>query len=451
MKKIISLLTVLTLVLSMLAVTAMNTLAAGEAVLGSGTEADPYLIGSKEALAAFAAAPVEGAFYKLTADIVWSEYKQGGTAPAESNWTPIVFDGTFDGDGHTVSGLYVKGADTGVGFFGKANGVIKNLTVKDSYFEGEKNVGGIVGSVGKVGTDKAAPESITIENCVNYADVTAKNTVAGIIGYPFGNTNSDNNHFITVTISKCVNHGDVTGTEGNGYAGGIAGRLLAISAVIDQCANFGDVSAAGALAGGIVGQGGRNGATEEPHKISNCYNAGKITATYLSGGIIGRAYATPFDIENCVNVGAVVARTAGKANFGPIDGHSASTVKNSFYLEGSATNEADATLVPTGTTTGTTAKALADINSAATATALGDKWEYNATDGLVLKFMATASQAPETTTPSAPETTAPSAPGTSAPTTQPATPPATGDVSAVILAAVCVTGLAAVMVAKKKR
>ena len=37
------------------------------------------------------------------------------------------------------------------------------------------------------------------------------------------------------------------------------------------------------------------------------------------------------------------------------------------------------------------------------------------------------------------------------PTTQPTTPPATGDVSAVILAAVCVTGLAAVMVAKKKR
>ena len=68
-------------------------------------------------------------------------------------------------------------------------------------------------------------------------------------------------------------------------------------------------------------------------------------------------------------------------------------------------------------------------------------------DAKIAENKVTPPAAPETT---APETTAPSAPETTAPTTKPVTPPATGDVSAIILAAVCVTGLAAVMVAKKK-
>ena len=122
-----------------------------------------------------------------------------------------------------------------------------------------------------------------------------------------------------------------------------------------------------------------------------------------------------------------------------------------------AANANDATLAGTGSLGNAAAKSLAEINSAATASALGDKWEYNETDGLTLKFLATASTAPETTapettTPAAPETTAPSAPETSAPTTTPVKPsnPNTGDASAIILAAVCVTGLAAVMIVKKK-
>ena len=79
---------------------------------------------------------------------------------------------------------------------------------------------------------------------------------------------------------------------------------------------------------------------------------------------------------------------------------------------------------------------------------------------MVMALAACGNDAPETTapvagnetTPVAPETTAPSAPETNAPTTTPVQPsnPETGDVSAVILAAVCVTGLAAVMVVKKK-
>jgi hypothetical protein len=95
---------------------------------GAGTEADPYLIANGADLAYFAANAVAGASYKLTADIIWAN------APTANNWTPVpAFSGTFDGNGHTISGIYCVGT-TKVGFFAttEATAVIKNLTIKDS-------------------------------------------------------------------------------------------------------------------------------------------------------------------------------------------------------------------------------------------------------------------------------------------------------------------------------
>lgn len=469
MKKTISLITVLALMLSVISAFAINAFAADDAIVGSGTAADPYLIGSKAALAAFAAAPADGAYYKLTADIAWSDYKQGGAAPAASNWTPITFKGTFDGNGHTVSGLYFNDpAVSYVGFFGVANGVIKNLTIKDSTFIGKSYVAGIVAGM-ESSEDKTAPATLTVENCVNYADVTGsvKDSYAGgVAGGLWASPASDPPKFVSVTVSQCVNYGKVTSTTGNSHIGGVVARLIAMNGVIDQCANFGDVTGVSAIAGGIVGQVGRDNETVEgyTYTVSNCFNAGKVTVADVVGGIVARGY-NPVKIENCVNVGVVNATKNNGVRFGPMDGHSVSTVANCFYLEGCAANANDATLVGTGSLGNAAAKSLAEINSAATASALGDKWEYNETDGLTLKFLATASTAPETTAPettapaapettapAAPETTAPSAPETSAPTTTPVKPsnPNTGDASAIILAAVCVAGLAAVMVTKKK-
>ena len=83
---------------------------------GAGTEADPYLISNGADLAYFAANPVDGASYKLVNDIVWSSYVKGAEVPAASNWTPIVFNGNFDGNGKTVSGLCVISDADYVGF-----------------------------------------------------------------------------------------------------------------------------------------------------------------------------------------------------------------------------------------------------------------------------------------------------------------------------------------------
>lgn len=74
----------------------------------------------------------------------------GGAAYTESNWTPIGggirFLGIFDGDTHTVSGIYINSDSDNQGLFGVAfqtAAVIKNLGVEDSYIKGASIVGGV--------------------------------------------------------------------------------------------------------------------------------------------------------------------------------------------------------------------------------------------------------------------------------------------------------------------
>ena len=113
------------------------------------------IINSAEDLCAFVSAVNSGDDFigktvELACDIVWSEGDASSwsdtTAPSKV-WTPIgnatnPFVGVFDGNGHTVSGLYVYSAHTGsvpsdgVGFFGNVQGAaIKDLNIKDAYID----------------------------------------------------------------------------------------------------------------------------------------------------------------------------------------------------------------------------------------------------------------------------------------------------------------------------
>ncbi|MCQ2376341.1 MAG: hypothetical protein MJ069_10655, partial [Salinivirgaceae bacterium] len=137
---------------------------------GTGTTADPYQIGTPGELYWFAEQVNNGQntiSAKLTADIVVNEnvlkaetFDLNGT-PSRS-WTPIGksgnnFKGTFDGNGHTISGLYFKNTTNSnypaggkyIGLIGYAYGAtIKNVVVKDSYLYGYQFVAGICGYAG---------------------------------------------------------------------------------------------------------------------------------------------------------------------------------------------------------------------------------------------------------------------------------------------------------------
>lgn len=165
------------------------------------------------------------AYAELTADIVANEdlLNADGTLKndnPENTWTPICYSksyglsGTFEGKGHTISGLYLSNTDIrNVGLFGKNECTIKNVGVIDSYFNAPQSahVGGVCGY-----------NNGTIENCYNTGTVTGGTSVGGVCG----NENSG-------TIQNCYNTGTVTGTETNANVGGVCG--LKISGGIYNC------------------------------------------------------------------------------------------------------------------------------------------------------------------------------------------------------------------------
>ncbi|MDO4526197.1 MAG: right-handed parallel beta-helix repeat-containing protein, partial [Bacteroidales bacterium] len=199
------------------------------------------------------------------------------------NWTPITnFSGTFDGTGHTVSGLYYVSAEEGyVGLFGiiKEGAVVKNVTVS-GYLRNGGTIGGVVG----------AASASTIENCKNLAFVQS--------------------------------------TEK--FAGGIAG--YSNSSTIDRCCNFGTVID---TAGGYAKVGGICAGTSMATTITNCLNAGEITSIARGGGIIGSVDAENTKLSNSFNYGLVVS-LGNTRNTDPICGYitqgSACSISNTYSL-----------------------------------------------------------------------------------------------------------------------
>ena len=185
---------------------------------GEGTTADPYIIATAADLYEFAIKVNEGdntACAVLTADI---------TLLIDTNWTPIGNDsnqykGTFDGDGHTITGLKVDIQSDNIiyaGLFGclGAGGTIKNVSLEDSKItcssSGYIHVGGVCG----------LNDYGTIENCYNTGEVSGTGTSS--YGYVYAGGVCGRN---TGTIQNCYNTGKVSSTSEYGfvYAGGVCG------------------------------------------------------------------------------------------------------------------------------------------------------------------------------------------------------------------------------------
>ncbi|MBQ7859247.1 MAG: hypothetical protein IJ347_03815, partial [Faecalibacterium sp.] len=222
-----------------------------------------------------------GQTIKLGADITVNEGKASNwqkNAP-DYGWTPIAwygsslsqrFKGTFDGQGHTISGIYCKGTEniTSLGLFGEVyhGAVVKNFKLVNSYFEGvlDSSVRGPVGSI-------AGRLRGTIQNVYSDAIIvnSAKNT-GGIVGMVIGTGQN--------TISSCWFDGKITGiTRTGGILGGVYGNKGNIEATIEHCLNTGDIRVAigEASIGGICGC----AETWSILYINDCLNAGTFQTT----------------------------------------------------------------------------------------------------------------------------------------------------------------------------
>ena len=186
-----------------------------------------------------------------------------------THFTPIginsSFEGTFDGNGHKISNLYVDRAGR-AGLFASVYGAsIKNLTVEGTVVGSSYTGSDITGVGGIVGYSFS---QILIENCVSNVNVSSScENTGGICGYV---------NDVDSVIRNCINIGNIE--SGSDKTGGISGN----PGIVYNCANFGAVS-------GISNVAGIAGNTEKD--VSLCYNAGKISISASGGAASAAAIA----------------------------------------------------------------------------------------------------------------------------------------------------------------
>ena len=251
---------------------------------GTGTEENPYEISTVDELFWFAGLVngtlTDGTVQNVAAsavlmnDITLNENvltEQGelnGSGDQFRSWTPMgsndknvyYYSGTFEGNGHTIYGLYINNDQVYKGFFAVIGngGRIQNLTLSDSYIHGGNYVGSIC----------AHNASGHIINCCNMGTVVGNNTVGGICGYTCRE------------IDGCYNSGSVCG---NTCVGGISGGNQGI---LTDCYNSGPVIG-GTSVGGVCGLSCFVGG-EDTWIIQNCYNRGQVSGNSNVGGVCGK-------------------------------------------------------------------------------------------------------------------------------------------------------------------
>ena len=263
---------------------------------GSGTVEEPFLIGSLSDLLLMQATvntvggtlkatdgtvvPAPSAHYRLTSDI---DLSPACGANSGRSWTPIgkteetPFYGVFDGNGHTISNLFIQGEQDYQGLFGVgydypniySRGRIAGLSVTGSV-TGASQIGLIVGKGGEV------------SYCTSSGEVVSDSeTAGGIAGYVY-------------IVDHCTNKASVRKTRGMvSSVGGIAG---AVGVLCHDCRNEGDISSVeGYEVGGIAG-------SSYGADVYNCTNTGMVDGGQQCGGIIGVMNGT---VENCLNEGSV--------------------------------------------------------------------------------------------------------------------------------------------------
>ena len=225
---------------------------------------------------------------KLTADINLTNYCHAAEDGMELlSWIPIGnysnrWKGNMDGQGHTISNLYIKTAQKFVGFFGYT----ERATIQDLIFDYAK-----VENVNTTNTktyytgilagyaDGDSPSHIRGIKTTNNCTVIGQEDTGGIVGEA------------RINLENCENHSSVKGTR---FVGGIAGSS---EKNIKRCTNYGTVENNNSFTGGIIGY-------AYDTSIEDCANYGKITSTGCAGGIAGQSFFNK-SIQNVFSYGDV--------------------------------------------------------------------------------------------------------------------------------------------------
>ena len=273
---------------------------------GGGTVASPLEITTADQLAEIAELVNEGRLesflfndenakvsLKLMNDIDLSSYGQGYNEGY--GWVPIgryefheyAFKGSFDGDGHTITGLYINNTALGhTGLFGIiTSGEINNLALTEVNIRGMDCVGGIAGSI---------KSNSSITACEVSGKVSGNSNVGGIVG------TTDDMNLSASALDRCFFEGTVKGS--GSCIGGLVGN--AINVAITTSYAFASVSGdeeVGVLVGSLSGSTSR---------VQNCYTAGDSKGKQYIGGLVGRVLAGAV-ITDCAALASAVQATIG--------------------------------------------------------------------------------------------------------------------------------------------
>lgn len=186
-----------------------------------------------------------------------------------TEWTPIglgkhPFQGTFNGNGHKVSGIYVTKITEVQGLFGwLSGGVIENVGVIDSYMSGGRHVGGVCGW--------STQGSISNSYNAGLIEGGGSSHVGGVCGWSlFG------------SITNSYNVGSIEGGI-DANVGGVCG--VSQSGSISNSYNAGSVTVT-ATGGSTTRVGGVCGGNFDLSSITNSYNAGQVTGQEASVGSV---------------------------------------------------------------------------------------------------------------------------------------------------------------------
>lgn len=317
---------------------------AKEFACGSGTKLSPYVILNAEQLAHLSFvvggndADYIGKYYKLGADILLNDGKiinDKGALVADSSklhkWTPIgnssvAFSGHFDGNGFSISGMFINTTSSHNGLFGNVSGSVSNLTVENSWVTGGKFTGGIVGlNIG------------TLENLKNKAAVIGNDDCTGGV---VGKTAQKQYRYNSV-LKNISNSGIVVGKK---IVGGVSG--CATYATIDGLENSAIIEGE-IQVGGVIGGIG----SSSENDIKNLKNTGDVIGQHFVGGVSGHCGAsvngsTPSyqcwetstwpcgDFSNASNTGLVVGKNYVGGVLGVACSGTISNLSNVADIEG---------------------------------------------------------------------------------------------------------------------
>ena len=279
------------MILSLVLVINGMVCAAGGVLSGNGTAGAPYLIEDLADFDVFADEVnagtywAEGVYAKLTSDV---------------DLDTIVYDqsvistyyGDFDGDGHVISNLKIRGADSvgALGLFGwlSAGSVVRNLGLEDVDVQSGNNlyyVGSLCGAI--------YGEGAKVEGCYSTGSVIAGNGVE-CVGGLCGRVANDG--VLTDSYSMCT----VSAGSGSNHVGGLCGG---VNGSVFYCYAEGDVSGQGNGIGGLCG--GIGVWSGDADAVSNSYATGSVSGGNEVGGFCGIGTMSSEIVSNCYAAGAV--------------------------------------------------------------------------------------------------------------------------------------------------